>query len=66
METKQPTAFEKAAAERQGGYLLIEFWEFLRDNKRWWLVPLVILILLEAVLVLLASSGAAPFIYPLF
>jgi hypothetical protein len=66
METKQQTAFEKVAAERREGSLLIEFWEFLKDNKRWWLVPLVILILLEAVLVLLASSAAAPFIYPLF
>jgi hypothetical protein len=43
-----------------------DFWYFLRHNKKWWLTPIVILILLFGVLVVLAGTGAAPFIYTLF
>lgn len=46
--------------------LLAEFWDFLKDNKKWWLLPIVLTILLLGVLVLLSGSGAAPFIYTLF
>jgi hypothetical protein len=66
METKSTTEFERAAAEGSGGSLALEFWHFLRHNKKWWLVPLVAIIVLQALLLLLSGSAAAPFIYPLF
>lgn len=44
-----------------------EFLRFLVQEKRWWLVPLVALLLvLGAFLVLSASSPLAPLLYPLF
>lgn len=44
-----------------------EFLHFLWKNKRWWLIPLVIILILFALLVMFASvSGIGPFIYPLF
>jgi hypothetical protein len=44
-----------------------EFWEFLRDRKKFWLLPLVvILLLLGVVIVLTANSALAPFIYTVF
>jgi len=43
-----------------------EFWEFLRENKMWWMTPIVIVALLLTALVVLGSTGAAPFIYTLF
>ena len=46
--------------------LLAEFWEFLRENKKWYLLPIIAVLLLVAVLLLLAGTAAAPFIYPLF
>jgi hypothetical protein len=58
--------FEKAAAEKQGESLLREFWEFLAYNKKWWLLPILISLLLLGILIFLGSSGAAPFIYTLF
>lgn len=46
--------------------LLVEFWEFLRDSKGWWITPIVLILLLVGGLVLLSSTAAAPFIYTLF
>ena len=46
--------------------LLMELWEFLRHNKKWWLTPIILVLLLIGALILLAGTAAAPFIYPLF
>jgi len=43
-----------------------EFWYFLRHNKKWWLTPIVLAMLLLSVLIFLAATGAAPLIYTLF
>jgi len=47
--------------------LLIELWEFLRIRKRYWLLPVVIILMLFAgVMVFTEGSAIAPFIYALF
>jgi hypothetical protein len=46
--------------------LMREFWLFLRENKKWWLLPLVGAILLLGALVFLSGTPVAPFIYTLF
>lgn len=47
--------------------LLKEFLLFIKEEKKWWLVPLIAVLLLVGALVLFAStSPIAPFIYPLF
>ena len=43
-----------------------EFLEFLGDNKKWWLLPIVLVLLVFGVLVLFSGTAAAPFIYTLF
>jgi hypothetical protein len=46
---------------------LQEFWAFLRTRKKYWLLPILIVMLLFGVLLVLAQSSAvAPFIYTLF
>jgi hypothetical protein len=55
---------ELAQGRRQS--LPAEFWEFLRQNKKWWLLPILLVVLLLGALVFLGGSGAAPFIYTLF
>jgi len=46
---------------------LIEFWEFLKIRKKFWLLPMVILIFLFGGLIVLAEGSAiAPFIYTIF
>jgi hypothetical protein len=47
--------------------VVTELWEFMRHNKKYWLAPIVItLVLVGALLVLAKSSAIAPFIYTLF
>lgn len=47
--------------------IILEFWQFLRVRKKWWLTPIIIvLILLGALIVLTEGSALAPFIYALF
>ena len=57
--------FAREASGRQAG-LLRESWFFLRDNKKWWLTPLVVTLLILGALVILGGTSAAPFIYALF
>jgi hypothetical protein len=57
--------FVRQAGERRGGGPL-EFLTFLKENKKWWLIPVTLAVLLFGLLVLLGSTGAAPFIYTLF
>jgi len=44
-----------------------EFWEFLRERKKFWLAPILIMMLVFGGLLILAKGSAvAPFIYTLF
>ena len=43
-----------------------EFWDFICHNKKWWLIPILVVVLLVGLLVVLGGTGAAPFIYALF
>jgi hypothetical protein len=59
--------FEKAASSSpQGESLISEFWAFLAQNKKWWLLPILIVMLLFGALIFLSGTAAAPFIYTLF
>jgi uncharacterized protein DUF5989 len=47
--------------------LVLEFWQFLRVRKKWWLLPIVmVMALVGALLVLAHGSALAPFIYTIF
>lgn len=61
---QQPTAFESAGDEQLS--LLAEFWLFLKEEKKWWLTPIILVLLAVGTLAALTSTGAAPFIYTLF
>ena len=57
--------FARKATGKSSGFFG-EFGYFLRHNKRWWLTPVFVLLLILGVLVVVGGSGAAPFIYALF
>jgi hypothetical protein len=45
MSQKEPSQFE-AQATKAGGGFFSEFWVFLKDNKKWWLLPILLAFLL--------------------
>ncbi len=47
--------------------IIKELWDFLRVRKKWWLGPIIIMLLLLGALIFFTQSSAvAPFIYTLF
>lgn len=66
MKQKPVSEFEKAASEDRRQGFLSETWSFMKDNKKWWLLPIVAVLLIFGALVLLSGSAVAPFIYTLF
>jgi hypothetical protein len=46
--------------------ILAELWAFISHNKKIWLAPILLALLLVGVLIILGGTGAAPFIYTLF
>ena len=47
--------------------IISELFEFIRENKKWYLVPIIILLILFGTLIVLAEGSAiAPFIYAIF
>ena len=58
-------SFADAASQGQEGFVR-EFWDFLRFNKKWWITPILLVLVLMGALVMMGSGAAAPFIYTLF
>jgi hypothetical protein len=46
--------------------LVREFLQLLRENKKYWLLPMLLVLLLMGVLFLLSNPAISPFIYTLF
>ena len=47
--------------------ILGEFWDFLKTRKKWWLTPIVVMLVLLGILIVFSQGSAlAPFIYTLF
>jgi hypothetical protein len=44
-----------------------DFWNYMKERKKWWLIPTFIIFILLGILIILSSGSAlAPFIYTLF
>jgi len=58
-------AFDAQAAKKQRGPVA-EFLLFVLHNKKWWLTPIIVVLVLVGALAVLGGTGVAPFIYSLF
>ena len=65
MSDQKPNEFEQAKQQAQAG-IVKEFVAFLRENKKFWLIPLLLALLAIGALLILGGTAAAPFIYTLF
>lgn len=61
---KRDTEFEQLAGEPSPG-VVREFFDFLRYNKKWWLTPIVVVLLLVGLVIFLTATAGLPFIYPI-
>ena len=57
--------FERAAKSGRHG-VVAELWYFLRRTRKWWLAPILLVLLAFGLLLFLSTTAAAPFIYTLF
>ena len=58
---------EKLTKQENKLSIFAEFWEFLKSRKKWWLGPIVFLLLMMSLLIIMTEGSAvAPFIYTLF
>ena len=64
-DPKKFAAFASQSRKRRSG-LLGEFLGFLMENKKWWLAPIIVAVLILGLLVVLGGTAAAPFIYTIF
>lgn len=52
--------------DAKGQNIFAELVSFAVENKKWWLIPIIIVFAFLGLLVVVGSTGAAPFIYTLF
>jgi competence protein ComGC len=45
---------------------LLEYWRFLRTQKKWWLMPIILILVLISVILIVAGSSISAFVYTLF
>jgi len=53
-------------SEARSGGVLGQIWGFIRETRKWWLTPIILMMLLLGLLFVIGGSGAAPFIYTIF
>jgi hypothetical protein len=63
---KTENDFEQIAKSQRESSFLGELWALMRKQRKFWLMPIVVVLLLLGALVFLSGTAAAPFIYTLF
>ncbi len=62
----RPISEFERAADQPHVTLVRECIDFLRHNKKWWLTPILLVLLAASFLMILGGTAAGPFIYTLF
>lgn len=52
--------------ERRSPNVLRDAWDLVRENKKWWLLPIIASLVLVGLIAVLSGTGIAPLIYTLF
>jgi hypothetical protein len=62
---REPNEFLKQAGAERASFFS-DYLVFLKRTRKWWMLPVLVVVLLFGLLVVLSATGAAPFIYTLF
>jgi len=66
MKDKKNQNFEQIVGEEKEMGFMSELLSMLKHNKKWWLTPIILVLILFGALIIMGSSSYAPFIYTLF
>jgi hypothetical protein len=66
MKDKKNQNFEQIVREEKEMGFMSELLLMLKHNKKWWLTPIILVLILFGALIIMGSSSYAPFIYTLF
>jgi hypothetical protein len=57
---------ERLLSEARDPGFLSDMWDFMRTSRKWWMLPMLAMLILLSALLVLSHTAAAPFIYSLF
>jgi hypothetical protein len=57
---------ERLLSQAHNPGFFAEYWHFLKESRKWWMLPLLALLLVLGFILALGQTAAAPFIYTLF
>lgn len=66
MPSEKMTSKEQLLQESRARGFLFELWDFLRTSRKWWMLPILVVMLLFGLVLIAGNSAVAPFIYTLF
>jgi hypothetical protein len=68
--TRQAEAAEFEQLARKAGRTangpLGEFWYFVNQSRKWWMLPILLMLMVVGTLLVMAGTAVGPFIYALF
>jgi hypothetical protein len=63
---KPENEFQKIVKESKESFFVGELWALVCTKKKYWLIPIIVVLLALGLLLVLSGTAAAPFIYTLF
>ncbi len=63
--SSKASEFEQLKNESSAG-IVREFWQFILENKTWWMMPIMVVFGIFGVFIALAATGALPFLYTFY
>lgn len=66
MEIEKASRNERVLQEAPDRGFLFELWDFMKTSRKWWMLPILVVMLLFGLALVMGNTAAAPFIYTLF
>jgi hypothetical protein len=57
---------ERVLSEASDPGFLSDLWDFMRTSRKWWMLPMILMLLVLSGVLVLSHTAVAPFIYSLF